>query len=155
MAPTSRVTMAIAIALALAAVVGLLARAVGPETTADLATHQPAPPSTPAPPSAPAPALSVRTIGSRRELDVARSTFRGQWPLVVETATIACSPRESASTKLMAATVVINGREFRLNGMALGFPELGALWLDSPTNPGAKVSISDLVKASLELCPQI
>ena len=97
---------------------------------------------------------SHEATGRDGRADVTRSTFAGDWPLVVNAATLQCEPRLTGGRTTEVATVVISDRTYALNGTAhhAGYPALGALWLDNESNPGAKVSISDFVTAARAIC---
>lgn len=85
---------------------------------------------------------------------VTRSDFAGDWPVVVDAATLQCYQRTNAGRPTEVATVVISDRTYALNGTArnAGYPDLGAMWLDNESNPGAKVSIADFIDAARALC---
>ena len=85
---------------------------------------------------------------------MSRATFKGDWPLVVQTATLRCAQLPGTGGRLQIATVETSMGTFALNGTAKGqgYRELGPLWLESETNPGARVSASDMINAALALC---
>lgn len=85
---------------------------------------------------------------------VTRDTFQGDWPLVVDEATLQCAPVTVASRDAEIATVVAGGKTYALNGTAHGegYADLGGMWLDNEDAPGAKVSVSDFIDAARDLC---
>lgn len=119
---------------------------LAPMGTTPVAAARSAPP--------PTPASNVREKhGPRWQMLVTRATFKGKWPLVHSSALLTCTPREKPMQHLSAVTAIIDGREYGVNGTAIGFSDITPYWLDNEENPGAKVSISDFVQAGLSLCP--
>lgn len=93
----------------------------------------------------------IRRQDNRAELDVARDTFKGSWPLVVDHATLVCT-QLGGRNGLGLLTVLINGQEYRLHGTAHMYPDLGAWQLDNEQFQGAKISVDDLRRAALAIC---
>jgi hypothetical protein len=78
---------------------------------------------------------------------VTASEFGDQWPLSVDSGRIDCIAPG-------AAIFIYDGTTYQLNGMAQsqGYARINPIWRNNPEIPGAKISISPLLKAALELC---
>jgi len=78
---------------------------------------------------------------------VSKSSFNGVWPLTVKEGTLACDNNAvTFKTK--------NGKVYAVNGVAgdRGAQPIDPIWANNPELPGAKLSISDLLKQGLSLC---
>lgn len=95
--------------------------------------------------------------GSKFESVIYRASFKGEWPLLRESATLKCWPAGGGDTPAVA--VIVEGHDFALTGFSAAYlkqPFLPAAeWLDDDSNPGAKVSLSDLTEAAVALCKNI
>ncbi len=83
---------------------------------------------------------------------VTKQELGDKWPLTVDSAKLEC--RNSVSPGMGAAIAHVNGKTYALNGLAKqkGYPDIRPVWRDDPKIPGAKVSISPLIKRALDLC---
>jgi hypothetical protein len=82
---------------------------------------------------------------------VARADFGAEWPLTVESGTVACEGSGGGGS----ATFSTGGQTYALNGLAKGKnagADIDPIWADNPAVPGLKKDISVLIDKALELC---
>lgn len=80
---------------------------------------------------------------------ISKSTFKGDWPLTVDSATIACGVKNKQSVG-----VTVNRTTYALNGTAKTFekwPGLEPVWAPDAAT-GANVSVGDLINYAQEFC---
>jgi hypothetical protein len=83
--------------------------------------------------------------------DVSRSQFEAdgkEWPLTVDSGTLACEP---GSRIIFEA----DGTTYAVNGLAKGdgsYADIDPIWADDGSGLGLKVNISDLIEAGQALC---
>jgi hypothetical protein len=85
-------------------------------------------------------------IASGNTEEVSRSDFGSNWPLTVESGTLAC---EGAG----AVTFTTSGTTYAVNGMAQGmdqYAEIDPIWADE--GGGLKKNIGPLIDRGLSLC---
>jgi hypothetical protein len=89
--------------------------------------------------------------GSDDEGDVSRSQFQAdgkEWPLTVDSGTVACEP----GSRL---TFTSDDTTYAINGLAKGdgeWAEIDPIWAYDGSGLGLKVDISDLIEAGQALC---
>lgn len=93
--------------------------------------------------------IGVAACGGGSDDGITKSTFKGDWPLTVDSATIACGAKNKQSVG-----VKVNGTTYALNGTAKTFekwPGLEPVWAPDPST-GASVSVGDLIDYGQEYC---
>lgn len=80
-------------------------------------------------------------------LEVSKPEFGDAWPFTVESGVVDCVDGQAAIFKH-------GGKVYQLNGFARsrGYAPIDPIWRDNPDIPGAKVSISGMVRIALDRC---
>lgn len=92
--------------------------------------------------------LAACSSGPAHEKKISRTDLGDQWPLTVDSGTIAC--RDGSSVVFTA-----DGTTYAVNGTAKGenkYPEIDQIWAADPSVSGLKKDISALLDAGLALC---
>lgn len=87
--------------------------------------------------------------GGSDDATVSKASFKGDWPLTVNTASIACGVKNKQSVG-----VKVNGTTYALNGTAKTWekwPGLEPVWAPDPST-GASVSVGDLIEYAQQYC---
>lgn len=84
------------------------------------------------------------------------SDYGDAWPLTVEYGVVECQNRTIGGRELQVVTFVDpNRRTWAVNGTAQShtdYPVIDPIWADDPDLEGAKINISPIIDAGLDLC---
>ena len=84
---------------------------------------------------------------------VSRADFKGQWPFTVDAGRVGCERGQFVKFVVGKVTYSLNGSARTYSQkMGFGWHDVREIWRVDPPNPGAKISVSDMIAKGQALC---